>query len=334
MRRIQRQFAHTSFALLVGIGALLFATAVFGLVRGAAVLIDATQALSGQSGTSACGCAMAAAPSIGRLIGGSSLFVLSLGVVAATALRLVVLTSRTQKLIRSFVPHTPSPKLAAIAESLGVSRCTLEVAGSRSDIFCAGALWPRLFVSQQAVESLESDELRVVLEHERFHLRQRHPLKILLVDALTSSLRFLPFVARAVAEYRTAIELAADETVLERQESSQPLSAALLKLLPHGPVKPLTAAVTFFGTTERRIDQLLGQSESRRRRNSRLAMFAVVGFVFIAAAGTASARVGSLAREAKESVVGQCHEVRHQCQAPAPSWRILMTSEAELVSSQ
>lgn len=334
MRRIQRQFAQTSFAFLVGVGTLLFATAVFGLVRGAAVLIDASQALSGQSAASACGCASTTAPSIGTLISGSSLLVLSLGVVVMAVLRLVVLTRRTRKLIRSFTPHAPSPKLAALAASLGVSGRTLEVAGRQSDIFCAGAISPRLFVSRQAVESLEADELRVVLEHERFHLRQRHPLKILLVDLFTSSLRFLPFVARAVSEYRTAIELAADETVLERQESSQHLSAALLKLLPHGPIQPVAAAVTFFGTTERRIDQLLGQPESRRRRSLLLTTFVLVGLALIAVAGTVSARVGTLTREAKESVAGQCHETQRQCQATTPSWRMLMTSEAELVSSQ
>lgn len=93
-----------------------------------------------------------------------------------------------------------------------------------------------------------------------------------------------------------------------------------------------TAPVTFFGTNERRIDQLLGQAVVRPRRRWVLVMV-LISLGFIAAVSSASARVSAAVARVDQVTNGQCREMRQLCTAPIRTWVPAM-SHIELVSSE
>ena len=51
---------------------------------------------------------------------------------------------------------------------------------------------PRVAVSRGLVEATSADELRAVIEHERYHVRNLDPLKIVLTRSLSAALFLLP----------------------------------------------------------------------------------------------------------------------------------------------
>jgi len=76
--------------------------------------------------------------------------------------------------------------------------------------FAYGMLTPRVAVSRGLIEVVSSPELRAVLEHERYHVRNLDPLKIVLARTMSAALFFLPALDCLRARYDAARELAAD----------------------------------------------------------------------------------------------------------------------------
>ncbi len=97
--------------------------------------------------------------------------------------------------------------------------------------FCYGWRAPRILVTTRLVELLTEQELVSVLAHEKYHLSQRDPFRILLVRALRDALVFLPLVRDLVENYLVLQEIAADQTALAAGAARDALASALLKLL-------------------------------------------------------------------------------------------------------
>jgi Zn-dependent protease with chaperone function len=76
--------------------------------------------------------------------------------------------------------------------------------------FAFGALTPKVAVSRGLFEGLSAAELRAVLEHECYHVRNLDPLKMLIVGTLPKMFFFLPALAALRSRYVLACELAAD----------------------------------------------------------------------------------------------------------------------------
>lgn len=96
--------------------------------------------------------------------------------------------------------------------------------------FAYGALTPHVAVSRGLLEGVSDDELRAVLEHERYHVRNLDPLKVLLVRALPATFFFVPALAGLRSRYVAGRELAADRRAV-RACGRDPLVAALLKVV-------------------------------------------------------------------------------------------------------
>jgi len=117
--------------------------------------------------------------------------------------------------------------------------------------FCAGLLWPRVYVSSGALERLSRQELRAVLAHEAHHAACRDPLRLLVARALGEGLFFLPAMRRMWRQYATAAELAADEAAVSAGGGRQPLAAAMLAFGESGHPGVV-------GVSPERIDHRLG----------------------------------------------------------------------------
>jgi len=96
--------------------------------------------------------------------------------------------------------------------------------------FAFGALTPRVAVSRGLVEAVSTEELLAVLEHERYHVRNVDPLKVVCARAVGDALFYLPALRDLGARYLTGRELAADQRAVAAS-GVQPLAGALLKVV-------------------------------------------------------------------------------------------------------
>ena len=165
----------------------------------------------------------------------------------------------TLALIRALVArrvHTPR-RVARIARQLGIERRIDVVLDDRPFSFCYWFRRPRICLSTVLVKRLTDDELRSVLIHERYHLRHRDPLRVVIARYLAAGLYVVPVVEELASFYALQKEIAADDDAV-RHIGVAPLARALYKLLPDAPDRELglLMPVTGLSVTEARIDRL------------------------------------------------------------------------------
>ncbi len=181
---------------------------------------------------------------------------ISLGL--ATLFRQLVATAA---LIRSLVARKvrlpARVRLAAVG--LGLDGRIDVVADERPFSFCYWFLRPRICLSTTLVERLDRDELRAVLLHERYHLRHRDPLRLVVARYFAAGLYVVPVVDELVAFYTLQKEIAADEDAVRAHGGVRPLASALYKLLPDADDVSLglLVPVSSLSVAEARIEQLV-----------------------------------------------------------------------------
>ncbi|HYR93242.1 MAG TPA: M56 family metallopeptidase [Methylomirabilota bacterium] len=166
----------------------------------------------------------------------------------------------TMVLIRALVSRrvaTPR-RVAELANELGIAGRVDVVADRRPFSFCYWFRDPRICVSTALVRRLGTDELRAVLLHERYHLRHRDPLRLVVARYFAAGLYVVPVVEELASFYALQKEIAADDDAV-RHVGVAPLAAALYKLLPDAPDRELglLMPVTGLSVTEARIDRLV-----------------------------------------------------------------------------
>ena len=213
---------------------------------------------------------------------------------SASILRQLLLTSG---LIRSLVARRIAlPRsVAVLSRDLGIEGRVDVVADERTFSFCYWFRDPRICLSSALVRRLTRDELRAVLVHERYHLRQRDPLRVVIARYFAAGLYVVPAVDELASFYALQKEIAADDDAV-RQVGIAPLARALYKLLPDAPEREfgLLVPVTGLSVTEARIDRLVCGAAPPLRLTPRavgLSAGALIGAVVLAAvrAGTSGA---------------------------------------------
>lgn len=86
-----------------------------------------------------------------------------------------------------------------------------------------------IVVSEGLVELLSREELQAVLTHEQAHLHQRHHLVLLVLEAVTQPVRWIPLMRAIADSVPHYVEIAADDAARARS-GTQSLASALLKL--------------------------------------------------------------------------------------------------------
>ena len=133
------------------------------------------------------------------------------------------------------------------------------VADERAFSFCYWFLRPRICLSTALVERLEPDELRAVLHHERYHLRQRDPLRQIVARYFAAGLYVVPVVDELLSFHTLQKEIEADQEAVRASGDVRSLASALYKLLPDADDVSLglLVPVSSLSVTEARIDQLV-----------------------------------------------------------------------------
>ena len=151
----------------------------------------------------------------------------------------------------------PPPALAEASRRAGLARRLHMVDSPERFSFAYGALTPRIAISRGLVETASAEELDAVLVHERYHVRNLDPLKVLLVRALPAALFYLPALRDLRSRYIAGRELAADRSALAKC-GRRPLAGALLKVVetPRWPELSTAAAIGGADLLDVRIAQL------------------------------------------------------------------------------
>jgi Zn-dependent protease with chaperone function len=133
------------------------------------------------------------------------------------------------------------------------------VADERPFSFCYWFLRPRICLSTALVERLDTDELRAVLHHERYHLRQRDPLRQVIARYFAAGLYVVPVVDELLSFHTLQKEIEADQEAVRASGDVRSLASALYKLLPDADDVSLglLVPVSSLSVTEARIDQLV-----------------------------------------------------------------------------
>lgn len=148
----------------------------------------------------------------------------------------------------------PTPKLASILHELGLSSRVDFVALPQPFALCYGWRAPRVLVTTGLTESLDEIELRGVLAHEKYHLMQHDPLKILIARALRDAIIFFPVLNDLLENYLLLQEIAADQTAVDAGATRAALASALIKVF-RSPVWD-TLGVGAYTTFGERVEHL------------------------------------------------------------------------------
>lgn len=167
----------------------------------------------------------------------------------------------TLKLIRSLLAERvalPS-RVSAAARGLDLGGRIDVVDDPRPFSFCYWFLRPRICLSTGLVRRLDREELRAVLFHERYHLRHRDPLRLVVARYFAAGLYVVPVVEDLVAHFTFEKELEADQDAVAAMGTVTPLARALYRLLPdaHEVSLGLLVPVGSLSVTEARIDHLV-----------------------------------------------------------------------------
>ena len=128
--------------------------------------------------------------------------------------------------------------------------------------FAYGVTRPQVAVSRKLVDSLSPEELSAVLNHERYHVVNYDPLKVVLARSVPDSLFFLPALGELRGRYVVGRELAADRRAM-RSVGPGPVAGALYKVVAGPPTLHLGAAAAIGGdeALDVRVDQLESGTE-------------------------------------------------------------------------
>jgi len=138
-------------------------------------------------------------------------------------------TVRLRRRVRAMTLPAP-PKLVASAQRVRLGARVRLVDAEEAFSFTYGAFTPRVAVSRGLVDSVSDDELDAVLEHERYHVLNLDPLKVVIARALSPAFFYIPALRDLRRRYIAGRELAADRRAVAAY-GRRPLAGALFKVI-------------------------------------------------------------------------------------------------------
>lgn len=222
-----------------------------------------------------------------------ALFGIAVAAVLARGLRSLLLrTVASHKLahrVHDLALTTP-PDLATTAHQVGLDGRLVLLDAAEPFSFVYGVLTPRVALSLGLLERASRKELRAVLEHEHYHVRNLDPLKVMLTSTISAAFFFMPAVEALCARYTADRELAADRRAVAAC-GRRSLAGALLGVV-RGPDWCELSAGTAIGGDELldvRVAQLESGAEPKPERLcARPVALSLLGILVLAAAFVAS----------------------------------------------
>ena len=169
------------------------------------------------------------------------------------------------------------PKLEGAAAGTSLVGRVVLIDDQRAFSFTFGLRHPRVAVSRGLVDVASPDELAAALEHERYHVRNLDPLKVLVARTAGPALFYLPVLRNLHRRYVAGRELAADRRAA-RACGPQPLAGALYKVTtgPEWSELGAAAAIGADDLLDLRVTQLETGREPAIHQTSRPAFVASV----------------------------------------------------------
>lgn len=124
-----------------------------------------------------------------------------------------------------------SPRLGKIAASLQLKDKIFIVEDTNSFSFCAGILHPRILITTSLIHTLSDKELESVFLHEKAHIQNLDPFKMLFGKTITWLFFFLPIFSEINKNMQATSEILADRFVTSFQQDDKYLRNALKKIL-------------------------------------------------------------------------------------------------------
>lgn len=214
-----------------------------------------------------------------------ALVIAGVGLATWSVARQLLASRRLARYVFATAQTVPDALQFAAARA-GLEGRVLLVDAPESFSFVYGLLAPHVAVSRGLVESASADELSAVIEHERYHVQNLDPLKIVLARSLSAALFFLPALDTLRARYTTDCELAADRQAVARY-GDRPLAGALVKAV-RGPSRDELSVAASIGAPDLlhiRVAQLETGVEPRLAAidHRRLALSILSTVLFVAA---------------------------------------------------
>ncbi|MGH2556896.1 MAG: M56 family metallopeptidase, partial [Actinomycetota bacterium] len=175
--------------------------------------------------------------------------------------------------------------------------------------FAYGLLRPRVAISGALVEGASGAEVQAVLEHERYHVRNLDPLKVLLARSLASGFFYLPALRGLRSKYLAGRELAADRRAVDAVGTT-PLARALHRVVRGPRWQELKAAAAVGGPEL--LDARIAQLESGNEPEVAPVSAPAVAVTIVA--------LGALAWSLATSDLGAGMAAMHLAQGVAPLW--------------
>jgi Zn-dependent protease with chaperone function len=157
------------------------------------------------------------------------------------------------------VGSQPPADTAEIAATSGLRRGLRVIDATEPFSFTYGAFFPQVVISRGLLDSADRDELEAVLVHERYHVRNLDPLKVVLARALARAFFFVPALRELERRYLAGRELAADRRALSSC-GRRPLASALMKVV-RGPAWPELSTAAAIGGPDL-LDMRVAQLEA------------------------------------------------------------------------
>ena len=209
-----------------------------------------------------------------------TLILLSIFIIGFTLLLLKL--SKTFIFIRKVMGKkviTPK-KVDNITKQLGIDTKVDVVKSDLYSSFCYGLFKPRICLSLKLVKSLNTKELKAVLLHENYHLKNKDPLKILLSEIAISMFFFVPILKDIHSHYTLSKEVAADQLATQLEEVRY-LRSALIKILLSP--TPVLSGVASFGSDkdlEQRVNILVNNHKIKVKMSFTRLVISFAVFLF------------------------------------------------------
>ena len=157
----------------------------------------------------------------------STLVILNLGL-----LSFILQVAKTRLYLKNKLGKktTVPPEVAKIAFQLHLGGKIDIIKEKESSSFCYGLFRPRICLTSGLINKLSSKELKAVLLHEKYHLINYDPLKIMLSKAVSLMFFFIPSFKDIHVHFALSKEIAADELAIMNGYKTS-LISVLSKLL-------------------------------------------------------------------------------------------------------
>jgi Zn-dependent protease with chaperone function len=179
----------------------------------------------------------------------------------------------------------PDEKLHDTASALGLEGRVYLVDSEDYFSFCVGFVKPRIFISQAVADCLTREELSALLLHEKHHVLNRDPLKVLFCNTLKSALFFSPAIKDLYRAYLVRKEIAADQFAIRCQGQRRGIISTLRKLLEHqADIARPGLSVAGTEALAQRVNFILGRPSPAPVPLSHIALSAILPGAALAAA--------------------------------------------------